>query len=323
MAKPVIHVLHPGLLTTVQDLGRPGFRRFGVPVSGALDSLSLRIANLLVGNPQDAAGLEITLYGPKLKFLEDSWIAIAGANLSPQLDGQRIDHERPIYVKKGSILSFGKPLSGCRAYLAVEGGIVVPEVLGSRSTYLRGKFGGFAGRALQQDDVLQVGEPSHGANRISSKRKVSFSLRTVPMKHPVVLRIVSGAHTSFFSRESRHDFASGVYQILPQSDRMGYRLSGPTLSLSKPMEMISDAVVPGTIQVPREGQPIVLLSDSQTTGGYPQIAHVITVDLPLLAQCKPGESLCFRWVTLGEAQEFYRQRERELQILEKTLQIGG
>lgn len=331
-----VQVIRPGLLTTVQDVGRYGFQKHGVLVSGAMDTFAMRIVNLLVGNAEGAATLEITLRGPTLRFEEPALIAIGGAYLSPKIDGQPVPEWRPVWVRAGSQLTFGAPVAGCRTYLAIAGGIAVPEVLGSRSTFLRGGIGGYAGRALAAGDLLTSGTPSIAAERRMAQLEplaghdpfaatdwvVSSMLLPDYRKDPV-LRVMRGTQFDAFDEQSQRQFLSGAFQVTPQSDRMGYRLQGSSLRLSKPLEMISEGVTAGTIQVPSEGNPIVLLADRQTTGGYPKIGQIATVDLPLIAQVKPGETVTFAEISLSEAQRLYVQRERELALFQQGITLAG
>ncbi|WP_027416360.1 biotin-dependent carboxyltransferase family protein [Aneurinibacillus terranovensis] len=328
-----INVLRPGLLTTVQDAGRYGFQKYGVIVGGAMDLFALRMANILVGNEEAAAGLEMTVMGPALEFTDDALIAICGGSLSPAVNGQVVPEWRPVYVKKGAVLTFEGLVSGCRAYLAIAGGFHVPQILGSYSTYLRAGIGGYEGRALKKGDVLQGNSPSDWARRqmLSLKKAefsygavadwgISFELVPAYSSQPVV-RVLRGAQFEAFTSESRKKFFETPYRVTPQSDRMGYRLSGEKMELSSPLELISEAVSAGTIQVPPEGQPIILLSDRQTTGGYPKVAHIITVDLPVIAQTKPGESVRFQQVSLEEAHALYIKRERDIKQVKQAIAL--
>ncbi|EHQ62732.1 biotin-dependent carboxyltransferase family protein [Paenibacillus dendritiformis] len=308
-----IRVEMAGLLTTVQDSGRFGFQKYGVLASGAMDAVALRLANLLAGNQEGAAALEITLIGPKLVFEKAAVVALAGGNLSPAVDGVSLPLWRPVFIPAGKTLTFGRAVSGCRLYLAVAGGIHVPEVMGSRSTYLRAGIGGFRGRALQAGDVLVTGASAAWPEMSSDEVVVlpwgaSHELRPAYQDNPV-LRVVQGPEYHRFDEETRRKLWTERFRVTPQSDRMGYRLEGVPLALADPLDMVSSAVGAGTIQVPPEGKPIVLLADRQTAGGYPRIAHVISVDLPLIAQVKPGGQIRFEEVSLEEAQDLYVMRE--------------
>ncbi len=301
----MIEVIKPGLFTTIQDQGRWGYQRYGVGIAGALDSFALSAANLLVGNPEGAAGLEITLQGPTLKFHREAAVAITGADLDPKLEGQTIPNWACVLVPSGSTLSFKGRKSGVRAYLAVSGGIDVPPVMGSRSTYLLGKFGGLEGRALRAQDLLPVGfSPVNGRDFVGE----SFPLELRPPYHKnAPLRVVMGPFDEFFSEVGKRNFLSTPYSITTQSDRMGYRLQGEPITRQKREELITCGLANGTIQVPPNGQPILLLVDRQTIGGYPIIATLIHADLPLVAQSAPGDQLCFSAVTPEEGRQAYLQ----------------
>lgn len=332
-----LHIVRSGLLTTVQDLGRPGYQHLGVVVGGALDVLSLRVANLLVGNPEGAAGLEITLLGPTVRFEANLLIALTGADLSPTLDGQPAPMHRAVAVRAGTVLAFGAARAGCRAYLAVAGGLAVPLVLGSRSTYLRAGLGGWHGRALRTGDELPVGEPTAAGQQlrqaVAPAPSAAISLATgwaaarwvpgpalCPQPHPTpVVRAVRGPEYEQFAPASQRAFWHEPFAITPAADRMGYRLQGPVLQRKMDVELVSSAVTFGTVQVPPGGQPIVLLADAQTTGGYPRVAQVITTDFGALAQARPGQALRFQEVSLAEAQALYLAQERRLRALRQAI----
>jgi len=318
-----IRVLSPGLLTTVQDLGRHGHQRDGIPVAGAMDVFALRMANILVGNAEECAGIEITLAGPTLSFDADALIALTGAEFDAMANGERAPAWRPLRVPAGATLSLPRAARGCRAYLSVAGGIDVPLVLGSRSTYLRASLGGKDGRALDRDDVLDHLVPAplsrSIAARVAARRQgfgaaswgAGFSFARLYSTSPTV-RLVSGEHMALLSEGARAELWRAEFRVGVQSDRMGYRLEGPMLELSERRELLSEAVTFGTVQLPPGGSPIVLMADRQTTGGYPRIGEVATVDHALLAQLKPGDGLRFRPVSLEEAQRLYLAREAEL-----------
>jgi KipI family sensor histidine kinase inhibitor len=303
-----VRVLRPGLLTTVQDLGRSGWRSAGVPLGGAMDPFALRVANLLVGNPEDAAGLELTLAGPELEFSAETRVAVGGAEF------EGVPSWRTLTVAAGERLAFGACRQGCRAYLAVAGGIAVPPVLGSRSTYLRGEFGGFAGRALREGDRLPLGEPRGAIPARPAGWRVSTLILPAYSPEPQ-LRVIAGPQAPEFGEE----LWAAEFSLTSQSDRMGLRLAGPALGRRGGTELLSTAVAPGTVQVPPDGQPILLMADAQTIGGYPQAAHVIGADLPVAAQLRPGDRVRFREVDLAEAQGLARARERDLGILRAGL----
>jgi|MudIll2142460700_1097286.scaffolds.fasta_scaffold121437_2 antagonist of KipI len=299
----MIEVIKPGLLSTVQDQGRWGYQAYGVGISGAMDSLALAAGNLLVGNPERAAGLEMTLQGPSLKFHGETWFAVTGADLGPRLDGSPISSWAAHRAPSGSVLSFGSRRSGVRAYLSVAGGLDVPVVMDSRSTYLLGRFGGLEGRPLKAQDRLPVGFEA----QVRPPREgfvFPESLRPAYRKNPR-LRAVLGPFQDFFSEEGMAAFLSEEYLITPSSDRMGYRLQGKPVTRKKTGELITCGLANGTVQVPPNGQPIILLADRQTIGGYPIIATVIHADLSLVAQCAPGDKVRFGAVSPDEAREAY------------------
>jgi antagonist of KipI len=330
----MITILKPGLLTTIQDLGRSGFQKYGVITSGAMDQIAFRIANLLVGNQENQAGIEITLIGPSLRFETDLLISICGADFTPTINGDIVRLFRPIFVKKGSILDFGIAHNGARAYLAVAGGFDVPIVMNSYSTYLRAKIGGFHGRKLKSSDKLLLQSPSSATQKIISElSKKTGSNQYLELnwfvdsgllpkyKNNHIVRVITGREFDLFSKESQKKFFQESYLITSKSDRMGYRLHGSPLFLEKQFEMLSEAVCFGTIQVPADGNPIVLLADRQTTGGYPRIAQIITVDLPVVAQAKPGNFLSFVRISHEEAQLLYIEREQEIKRLKKAIEL--
>ncbi|MGO4889231.1 biotin-dependent carboxyltransferase family protein [Anaerobacillus sp. MEB173] len=320
-------VLRPGLLTTIQDLGRVGYQKYGVIMSGAMDTYALRVANLLVGNEEGEAGLEITLSGPTLQFEKDSLIAITGGDLSPTIENKPVPQWKPVVVKKGSVIQFGHCITGCRAYLAVAGGFDVPEVMESRSTYLRAGIGGYHGRALQIGDQIEFRDTSELSLLIQRLTEIdeqyflttSWSVKQADNKQKI--RVLRGAQYDAFTSESKDAFFEKRFQVSPQSDRMGYRLSGAALTFSQSLEMISEAVSLGTVQVPPDGNPIILLADRQTTGGYPRIGQVVTVDIPLIAQMKPGEFIQFEEISLKEAEQLFMNRERDIRELSTGLSL--
>ena len=323
-----LHVLRPGLLTTVQDLGRGGLQRFGIVPGGAMDTYALRIANLLIGNAQDAAALEITLVGPVLRFEADTLVAIAGASLGATIDGFPVSEWRALRVPAGATLGFGGRVSGCRAYLAIAGGIDVPPVLGSRATFLRARFGGAGGRAVRAGDALRIGAPAPRAAgtlrelraRDAIEAPVALARAARPdYRAPAMLRALPAAQHDWFAADA---FWNREYRVLSESDRMGYRLEGAPLRLADPRELVSEPVAFGSVQVPPGGQPILLMADRQTTGGYPRIAEVIGVDLPLAAQLAPGDALRFRRVDIDEAERLWLERERAILTLARELEAN-
>ncbi|WP_144632364.1 biotin-dependent carboxyltransferase family protein [Bordetella genomosp. 13] len=322
-------VLKPGLLSSFQDDGRTGWQHLGIPVAGAMDERAHRLANLLAGNSTDHATLEITLVGPTLRFDAPACLAIGGADLGAALNGIPIPPLRPMLARAGDVLTFSsrpRHERGVRAYLAVHGGYAIDPVMDSESTYLRSGFGGWQGRALAKDDRIGLRVVLQGDDAAQDSLAETLDDLRIYLPAPLVhmpreaLRVLPGAHWDAFDEASRQRLVQEVFQISPQSDRMGYRLSGPHLALAKPREMLSEAASFGTIQVPAGGQPIILMADRQTTGGYPKIAQVASADLPLLAQYAPGQALRFAMIGLEEAQRLDNARERAYRGLEESLQ---
>lgn len=314
-----IHVIKPGVQSQLQDLGRFGFQDLGVPVCGVMDDWSHRVANLLAGNAQDEATLEIVLMGPTLVFEAATQIAICGADLSPRLNGLPVSMRQRIEVPAGAQLEFGRRVSGLRTYLAVRGGFEVELVMGSRSTYVRGGFGGFQGRALRKGDVLSIADAP--AAPVVPVLEVMNALPSNDVTAVTPIRVIAGEHWGLFSDETQALFEAATYKISPQSDRMGYRLEGPALLRRDASELISEAMSFGTIQVPSDGLPIVLMAERHSAGGYPKIAHVISVDLPLLAQLAPQQQAKFELISLEAAQSLYLQREKAIAQLRQTLGV--
>lgn len=308
MMKEIFYVQKPGLLTTVQDLGRIGYQQYGVVVAGAMDSFAMQIANLLVGNEPNEAVLEATIVGPSLEAAGDAVIAICGGDLNPQVNGKDAPLWKSFLLKKGDILTFNGLKSGARAYISISGGIDVPKVMGSKSTYLKAALGGLKGRALQKGDVI-IGKGIVEKNTIG--RLLHPSL--IPnYEKDMVIRVVPGPHIAAFSKEAADTFFSSVYEVTPQSDRMGYRLKGVKIPHQKGADILSEATPLGGIQVPADGQPIILMADRQTTGGYTMIATVITVDFMFVAQAVPGAKIRFKPVTIQEAQMLYQNQRKML-----------
>ncbi|RDC63973.1 KipI antagonist [Adhaeribacter pallidiroseus] len=321
-----------GLLTTIQDAGRFGYRKEGIIVSGPMDAVALRIANLLVGNEERAAALETTFLGPKIYFEADHLLAITGGDLTPMLNGEKVKMWRPIRVSAGSLLQFSAPKQGSRAYVAISGSFTLPKVLGSYATFLRANIGGFQGRALQVgDELICPGATSVGEQMLQNLAykpsiggfgQTSWTIppRLLPaLQTRSTVRVLKGPEYAWFTQASQEAFWNQEFIVTTDSDRMGYRLQGEPLRLQEPQEMISSAVAFGTIQVPPEGHPIALLADHQTTGGYPRIGQVITADFSTLAQVPMGQKICFREVTLPEAHFLYIQQEQQMQAIKQAI----
>ena len=309
-----INVLRAGPLTTVQDLGRAGHRHEGVSLGGALDRQAARVANLLVGNAETAGVLEITLGRTRLRFEDERAIAWCGGEFMVAAGKESIPPGHTCRIDAGDELEISPQGHGCRAWVAITGGIDVPAVLGSRATDLRAAFGGCEGRALRDGDKLPLGQasrPSKHFGRISSwSAPIEWSQTASP--YPI-LRVLPGSDWDEFTLGSRAAFLEQSFVVSAKCDRMGARLEGPPLSGARSRERLSEPVAPGTIQVPNDEQPILLLGDCQTIGGYPKIAHVITVDLPLAAQLRPNDSVRFREVTPALAAALFAEREADLQ----------
>jgi antagonist of KipI len=302
----VIDVLDGGMLTTVQDLGRTGYQKYGVPGSGAMDRFALRVANRLAGNDEGAAGAELTLQGPELHFPAGVVLALTGADLAPRLNGRPMPAWRTIVAPAGSTLECGAARDGLRAYLAFRGGIDVPEVLGSRSTFTRSGFGGFKGRPLRAGDRLSTCDASVGSASILG---IPFA-RIPRYGHDHRLRVVLGPQDDGFTDAGVATFLSSAYELTAQSDRIGCRFTGPPVQHRTGADIVSDGIVCGAVQVSGDQMPIVLMADCGTTGGYTKIATVVSVDLGILAQAVPGDRVRFVAVGIDEAVEAIREQER-------------
>lgn len=315
-----IEVVKPGMFSTFQDLGRVGSQHLGAPVCGAMDELSHRLANIAVGNPAGEATLEITLLGPTLHFNAASTIAWAGADLSPLLDGVPIERATPTPVAAGATLQFGPRVWGVRAYLAVRGGYVLDRVMGSTSTYTRGGFGGYQGRALRKADVIETGPVDGLAKpRVSPSRKRAVQALLDATWGPVAdvpVRVFPGREWAHFSDATRQTLLTAPYRVGAQSERMGLRLEGPVLARATQGDILSVPVSFGTMQVPPDGQPIILMADRQSVGGYPKIVQVATVDLPRLAQRAPGDHVQFELTSVEQAQARILERSAALRALQ-------
>ncbi|MBI5423209.1 MAG: biotin-dependent carboxyltransferase family protein [Opitutae bacterium] len=313
----MISVVKPGLLTTVQDLGRFGYQKFGVVVGGALDRFAARVVNSIVGNHDNAALLEFAQLGPELRFETDTLIAWTGADFGAQIGGEPLPSDRAVRVRAGETISFGAARAGVRGWLAVAGGIDVPLVLGSRTTYRRGGFGGFEGRPLRAGDVLRCGDASEWTRNYLSKapRFSAWAVRPPTLGKPPsagAVRALRGPEWDWFAAEAQRTFFASEWTATKDADRMGVRLAGPALPQRETREMVSEGVVDGAVQVPAGGAPIVLLPSRQTVGGYPRIAVVASVDMGRMAQIAPGKAVRFQEISLAEAHSLYLARERDL-----------
>ena len=318
-------VQRAGFLTSVQDLGRTGFRQFGVSTSGALDCFALRVANLLVGNDEGAAGLEVTLGGLSLRFQDERIVAWCGGEFDVQIGSRSLPAGHVAHLRSGDELKFGRPKIGCRCWLAISGGVDVPFVLDSRSTDLRANFGGIEGRALRDGEQVPLGEFRRSQTAATdgiSSWAAPHDWASPASRHPS-LRFIRGVDWNHFSASAVQRFTSEIFAALPDSDRMGVRFDGPELKREDNIDLISEAVAPGTIQVPPSGKPILLLQDCQTIGGYPKIAHVITVDLGIAAQLRAGDGVHFFEVALADAHQLLLERARDLERFRIGLSLQG
>lgn len=326
-----MEILSPGGMTTVQDMGRQGWQRFGYQENGACDKWSYRLADILAGN-SGAAALEMTFTGAQIRFTSREVIALTGADMKPQINNRDVGMYRPLAVEAGDVLSLHMARCGLRCYLAVHGGIDVPEVLGSRSTGLKCRLGGFEGRALKAGDVLDSAAEEKEKERFlrfcreSGQPKNLTKLREEEYLLPssgtrvfeggqcTVLRAVAGPQTEAFAPEGLSDFENSIYRLSAQSDRMACRLSGKAIKTVRGSDIISDGIVEGSVQVSSDGMPIVMMADHQTTGGYAKIATVISADMPRIAQMRPGDSVAFRFVDPREAVCAARKLEERLAV---------
>lgn len=313
----ILEVLRSGPLSTVQDLGRSGYSRFGVPPAGAMDPLALEIGNILVGNSRVTAGLEMTIAGIKARFLLRTVIAITGGAGNFTVNGQKISCWRSILIEPGDVLDIRSISVGCRTYLTLAGGITVSDVLGSKSTYLPAHFGGWQGRPLKRGDLLP-GLPLP-KDQTSQTRNLAFNRIPNYLKRCTV-RVIPGPNQALFSEETQKTFYTESYEVTTKSNRMGYRLQGPALKSRQTGNLLSEAVVTGAIQVPPDGQPIILAADHQTTGGYPILGVIASADFPKVAQLGVGKELNFQAISLEDAQSLRQDQERFLHALELSVQ---
>jgi antagonist of KipI len=333
-----VRVLSPGWLTSVQDAGRSGHAAIGVGNAGAMDAVALRLANALVGNDESAAALEVTLRGPRLRFETDALIALTGAVIDARCGAHAIPSWRPSWIGAGGEVELGDVRRGARAYLAVAGGIDVAPVLGSRSTDINAALGPFNGRGVAAGDQLPIAEITRerlsqslrafGGGSLDARREqqgfaaAHWSLDPQPwfdLRGERPLALAPGRHFENLDATSRNALFAAEFRVGNESNRVGYRLENAKLSLSARLELISEGVVPGTVQLPPNGNPIALMAEAPTTGGYPRIGMVATVDLPRLAQRRPGEHVRFVQISLAEAQTRYLERERTLATLVRNV----
>ncbi|MBI3578654.1 MAG: biotin-dependent carboxyltransferase family protein [Ignavibacteriales bacterium] len=300
-----IKVQQPGFQTTVQDLGRPGYAQFGVSASGAADRLSLRLGNLLVGNKPGSAALEMTLVGGTFEFEADAVIAITGSDFEPTINGKQAPMWSSLFIYAGDILRFGATKTGARCYCCIHGGVQVPRLLGSASTHIMTELGGWDGRALKKNDVLMYNKSeldSFVPVRLKNEILQSLSAREV-------LRVTYGPQMDWFTDEALDIFSSSAYRVAEEANRMGLRLTGGTLERKDSKDMLTEGVSLGAIQVPQDGQPIILFVEHQTTGGYPKIANVVSVDIHAIGQLRPRDEVRFKFVSIENALSLLSHQE--------------
>lgn len=313
-----IHVMNGGILTTVQDGGRYGYARYGLCAGGAVDPFSFRLANILVGNPMEEAALEVTLSGFSCYFTSDGTVAVTGGDLMPTLNGIPCPMYRAQIVHRGDELSFTGVKTGCRAYLAVAGGLDVPVIMGSRSTYLKASLGGYQGRKLRTGDEIAFRKENCVPENLSLR-----VLESTAFSDSCTLRVLPGPQADRFTKEGVETFFKTEYTVSSSFDRMGCRLTGEKIRHTTDSNIISDGIVPGSVQVPDSGEPMVMLADCQTTGGYTKIATVISADLHLIAQCRPGCRVRFALTDMETAQDALIARRRYLRQMEADFASGN
>ena len=308
-----ITILNPGLLTTIQDQGRVGYQQFGVPVSGAMDPRSAAFANILVGNDVDEAVLECTMLGPQIRFDADNCFAVCGGDLGAALNGTPIKNYQAYQARKGDILKFSVPKSGCRAFIAFAGGLDVPQVMGSRSTYMKAKIGGLDGRKLAKDDVIPFRAPKAALKDMADRHLYP----EFQAQKNYRIRVVMGPQDDYFTAEGIDTFLSKTYTVTQEFDRMGCRLEGDVIAHKVGGDIISDGISFGAIQIPSSGQPIIMLADRQTTGGYTKIANVITADFRIMAQLKAGDKVHFEKISVQDAQNILLAQRKAMKALSR------
>lgn len=309
----IFEVIQPGAYTTIQDGGRFDYQQYGVPICGVVDSFAYRVANALVGNSQGQAVLEATVFGPTLKVLNQGLIAVTGGNLSPFLNNAPLPMWESVTIRPGDMIQFKGVKGGCRAYVAVAGGIDVPIVMGSRSTYVAGKIGGIDGRPLAAGDRLNKGQGiAKAGNRVPSNLIPTYS-------NSIEIRVILGPQDDYFS-EGIEKFLSSTFKVSDKADRMGYRLEGDMITHRDGVEksIVSEPSVPGGIQVPPDGQPIILLVE-QTVGGYTKIATIISPDIGKVGQAKPGDQIYFKQVDIEEAHRILKVEEEKIESINVSL----
>ncbi len=310
-----IRILKGGMLTTVQDLGRTGYQSQGISVSGVMDVRSFKIANLLLDNPENEAVLEFTLIGPTLEFTSASIISITGGDFTPTINGEPVDMYKALYVNRGDVLKFNSARTGSRGYVAFGSYLDIPVVMGSRSTNLKSRQGGFKGRKLEAGDYIGFRKKCQYLPFFLSRNVKPEAFDQVEAE----LRVVMGPQDDKFSKQGIQTFLSTEYTVTSDFDRMGCRMDGAFIAPKETSDIISDGIVFGSIQVPSHGKPIILLSDRQTTGGYAKIATVASVDIPKLVQRKTDHKIRFRAISVEEAQQLYLEEISELEKMREHI----
>ena len=312
--KSTIIIKEPGILSTIQDLGRFEYQKFGVPTSGALDNLAFQIGNILLGNSSDNPGIETTLIGPTIKFKSNMWICITGAQSTPILNEKKIQMWKPIYVKENSILKWGSLNWGIRSYILFNMNMEIEKTMNSYSTNTSLGIGGYNdGSPLQKGDKINLINSLHSIPSLNNN--FDYTKHYIGQDNDITLRIILGPHDDYFSQNEINKFLSSEYVITPQSNRIGYRLSGPKIKHAKKSDIISEGGALGSIQIPGDGQPIILLQDRGTTGGYPKIATIATIDISKIAQAKPGQVFKFKEIDIEESISLLRSSNQILHNL--------
>jgi antagonist of KipI len=308
----IMKILKPGMYTTIQDVGRYNYQKSGMSVAGAMDQFSLKVANILVGNSDSEACLEATLFGPHIEFSGDALIAVTGANISPMINNNAVEMWSGIKVTTGDVLSFGTSKSGCRGYIAIANGMDVPDVMGSKSTYVKGKVGGFHGRILKSGDEIKIKSSGENKNTCVVKLPTEF----IPLYNKDnTVRVVLGPQDDYFTENGINTFLSSPYEVTNEFDRMGYRLAGSKITHKTGADIISDGITMGSVQIPGHGAPIIMMADRQTTGGYTKIATVITSDINIVGQLKPGDSVSFKSIDIVEAHKVYKEYMKNFDVI--------
>ncbi|MGN0568639.1 MAG: biotin-dependent carboxyltransferase family protein [Acutalibacteraceae bacterium] len=310
-----MNIISPGLLTTVQDLGRFGYMESGFSPCGAMDSFSARLANILVDNSERDGVLEMTMIGVTAVFDEDNIIAITGAEFAPKINGVEVPMNSAVRINSGDVLECGSAIAGCRGYLAVAGGFDIAPVMGSMSTNLKCGIGGFHGRKLVAGDIIPL---RHSQDRLYGMSSRSLELKS-DSRQVKTIHVIFGPQDDYFSQSSKDTFCSEIYKVTAQSDRMGIKLDGASVEAIDGVDIISDGIALGSVQIPSSGKPIIMMADRQTTGGYAKVATVITADIPVLAQMRPGDSLKFQKVDLNYARNRIKENERILKKLKDDI----